>query len=579
MNQKITRFNVRENHRKEVALSCAALSTCVVAVVEHKSRKGGLLIMDMTGINLSETDGHVFLRSQPVVGRATVDAAMLHTLLQDAGFGQCLLDENAIASAAADCNSQQTPFVVQVAERRDAAVQIEVAPDDMAAQVSLIPPLGGKPITIEDIRQALSDAGVVFGIDEAALFHACDVAQIEHWPIASGAQPQDGQDTGFDALLKLAADRAPKVDANGLIDYREHSSILVVHPGEPLMRRHPPTPGIPGHTVKGRKLPPRAGIDEPFAPQLAGARTASGDANLLEAAVVGQPVLVSHGVMVEPVLRLAEVNMATGNIHFDGTVQIDAEVTQGMKVHASGDIVIKGTVDGGVLEAGGDIHVAGGIIARSQVRAQGGVSARFAESSSIFAGTVIALDDMALSCQLESLNQIIIGEKTPQRGRLVGGTAKVMMLLRVPLLGSHKAGITVVKLGANAELEAQIQALEMRLEKEKASEESLQKLSKHLTATGDPKGMLERVKAAWQQAVQAWSKSLAEHRELQEQLALTLRARVEIMQGVDGAADLAFGSKLARLRKEFSDGAFSFDPAVGVLFTDALGITQVVAAA
>jgi uncharacterized protein (DUF342 family) len=281
---------------------------------------------------------------------------------------------------------------------------------------------------------------------------------------------------------------------------------------------------------------------------------------------------------VEPVLRLSEVNMATGNIHFDGTVQVDAEVTQGMKVQATGDIVIKGTVDGSVLEAGGDIHVAGGIIARSRVRAQGAVSARFAESSSIYAGTVIALDDMALSCELESLNQIIIGEKTPQRGRLVGGTAKVMMLLRTPLLGSNKAGVTVVKIGANAELEARIQAMVLRLEKEKSAEENLQKLDKHLAATGDPKGMLERVKAAWRQAVQTWSKSLAEHRELQQQLALTLHARVEVMQGVDGAVDLSFGSKLARLRTEFSDGAFTFDPMVGVLYTDAIGRTRVVAA-
>lgn len=533
--------------------------------------------MDLAGIDLTETGGQVFLRSQPVAGRAFVDAAMLHTLLQDAGFGQCLLHEDAIASAAADCNSKQTPFVVLVAERRDARVEIEVAPDEMAVQISLEPPLGGKPITIEDVRQALKDAGVVFGIDEAALLHACNVAHIDHLPVASGAPPQDGQDTKFETLLAHTADRAPKMDANGLIDYREHSNVLVVHQGEPLMRRHPPTPGIPGHTVKGRELPPRPGIDESFSPHLSGARTAHGDKDLLEADVVGQPVLVDRGVIVEPVLRLAEVNMHTGNIHFDGTVVIDAEVTQGMTVQASGDIVIKGTVDAGVLDAGGDVHVSGGIIARSTVRARGSVSARFSEGSRIYAGTVIALDDMSLSCELESLNQIIIGEKAPQRGRLVGGTATAMMLLRVPLLGSNKAGTTAIKLGANAELEAQIQALAVRLEKERATEENLQKLSKHLSATGDPKGMLDRVKASWQQAVQTWSKSLAEHRDLQEQMALTMSARMEIMQGVEGAVDLTFCSLPARLRREFPQGTFTFDPAAGVLFTDSAGETQIVA--
>jgi uncharacterized protein (DUF342 family) len=533
--------------------------------------------MDLTGITLAETDGQVYLRNQPLAGRPAVDADMLRTLLRETGYGNYLFHEDAIVAAAADCNTMQKPFVVPVAERRDAGVRIEIAADEMVAQLNLVAPQGGRPASRDDIEQALREAGVVFGIDEAALIQACSAGHAEHLPIACGAPPQDGRDTGFDTLLTLTADRAPKVDDDGLIDYREHSGILVVHPGEPLMRRTPPTPGVAGHTVKGRELPPRAGLDEPFAPQLSGARPASGDPNLLEASVVGQPVLVDHGVMVEPVLRLKEVNMASGNIHFDGTVEIGGEVAHGMTVQATGDIVVKGTVDGGILEAGGDVHVGGGIIAQARVQAQGAVSARFAEASSIHAGTVIALDDMALGCELESLNQITIGEKVPQRGRLVGGSATAMMLLRVPLLGSNKSGTTVVKLGANAELEAQLQALNERLEKEKATEENLQKLGKHLAATGDPKGMLGRVKASWKQAVQTWSKSLAERRELEEQIALTLKARVEVMQGVDGAVDLSFGAKHARLRTEFCDGVFSIDPEQGVLFTDAAGQAQVVA--
>lgn len=146
--------------------------------------------MDLPGITVTETEGQVFLRHLPVAGRAPVDAAMLHALLDEAGFGQCLHHEDAIASAAAECNTAQTPFVVQVAERRDASVQVEIAPDEMAVQVSLVPPLGGKPITLEDIQQALKDAGVVYGIDEAALVHACSVGQGENLPVASGAPPR-----------------------------------------------------------------------------------------------------------------------------------------------------------------------------------------------------------------------------------------------------------------------------------------------------------------------------------------------------------------------------------------------------
>jgi uncharacterized protein (DUF342 family) len=528
--------------------------------------------MDVTGIVLSEADGQVFLSNVPVVGRPPVDSALLRTMLQEAGFGQCRFFEDAIEAAAADCNASGSAFAVQVAERCNASVQVEIAPDDMAVQVSLVPPLGGKPLALEDLRQVLKDAGVVYGIDEAALMQACSVGQAEHLLVASGSRPEDGHDTRFDPLLKLSASRTPTLDDHGLIDYREHGSVLVVHPGDPLMRRIPPTPGVPGHTVKGRELPPRPGVNKPFTNQLSGAQTATEDPNLLEAASVGQPVLVDCGVNVEPILRVPEVNMNTGNIHFDGTVLVDGEVGHGMTVQASGDIVVKGVVDGGLLEAGGDICVGGGIIAQARVRACGTVSARFAENSSIFAGAVIALDDMALGCELESLNQIIIGEKAPQRGRLVGGSATAMMLVRVPLLGSEKSSLTAVKVGANAELQHQMEELTARLEKEKATEENLKKLIKHLSSAGDPKGMLERVKASWQQAVKIMAQSMATQRELEEKMARTLQARVEVGVAVRGGVDLWFGNKTARLRTEFSGGAFSVDPeAAGIVFSDSAG--------
>ena len=104
------------------------------------------------------------------------------------------------------------------------------------------------------------------------------------------------------------------------------------------MRRIPATPGIEGRTIKGAVIAPRPGRDEPFAAQLIGAEIDSADPNILKASVTGQPVRVPCGVMVEPVLRVPEVNLATGNIYFDGTVQVDGDVNNTMKVQASGDI-------------------------------------------------------------------------------------------------------------------------------------------------------------------------------------------------------------------------------------------------
>ena len=520
---------------------------------------------------MSETDGQVFIHAEPAPGRPAVDVPALQALLAQSGYGHYQLHAEALARAANDCNTQPSPFDRLLAQRCDATMQLQVAPDEMTAALSLTPPQGGRAVSLEEIEQALAAAGVVFGIDYAALHQVCEAGCCSAVPVAFGLLPQNGRDTVFESLIAHAVDRAPKLDENGLIDYREHGAVITVQAGAPLMRRVPPTRGVDGQNVRGRVLAAHAGRDESFAAPLVGAQVASQDGNLLQATITGQPVPGPRGVHVDPILRVAEVNMTSGNIHFEGTVLVEGEVSQGMKIQASGDILVKGMVDGGLLEAGGNIQVAGGVIANAKLRAGGSVSARFAQGASIEAGTVIALDDMALECELQSLNQIIIGAKAPQRGALIGGTARAMMLVRVPLLGSDKGGITHVVVGANPVLEEQYAVLQQNIAKAEAAEQNLEKLVKQLTAAGDPKGVLERVKASRLHAFEVWGQYLAERAELEQQLALGRSARVEVGVGVAGAVDLAFGSLTSRVRQEFDAGAFSIHPDGHIVFTDLAG--------
>jgi uncharacterized protein (DUF342 family) len=533
--------------------------------------------MNLPGITFNEADGKVLLVAQPQADRPPIDSPMLHALLTQEGFGDCQIDELALSNAANLCNVQQTLFGLEVARRIDPILGVHVELGDMAATLNITAACGGKPADGPAVLAALSKAGVVFGIMEGAVAQACEAGVCSALVVARGQLPQDGQDAAFEALISDTVDRAPKLNEQGLIDYREHGDIPVVAAGTALMRRTPATLGVPGKTVKGQVLAALAGHDAGFATKLDGAEISAADANVLIASVSGQPVRVTAGVMVEPILRVKEVNMATGNIHFDGTVHVSGEVIQGMKVQASGDIVVDGMVDGGQLDAGGNIQVAGGLIAHAKLHAGGSVTARFAEGVQITAGTVIVIGDMVIDCDLHSLNQIIIGGNSPQRGRLVGGTTAAALLLRVPLLGSNKAGVTKVVVGTNPELEARYAALLARIESEKAVEANLDKLIKQLKAIGDPKHMLDRVKASRQHAVQVWGQSLAEKQTLEHELELALNARVEVSLGVEGAVDLMFGHKPVTLRREFEAGSFSMDALAQVLFSDLEGRVAIVA--
>lgn len=147
-----------------------------------------------------------------------------------------------------------------------------------------------------------------------------------------------------------------------------------------------------------------------------------------------------------------------------------------------------------------------------------------------------------------------------------------MMRLSVPILGSSKAGLTRVTMGANAELTQRYAALKERIEREQAKEEALEKLIKQVTAAKDPKGLLARIQASRQHAVKVWDPSLMEKKELEAQIALGLGARIDVGVGLEGAVDLVFGTHTARLRQEFSAGTFSLEPTdLVVTFSDGKG--------
>lgn len=512
---------------------------------------------DFPGLNFSDLEGRLMVHHQPVPQRQPLDMETLLGLLKQADFGDWLLLPDALGTLVARANSLQSEFDMAVGERRDGSFKIDVAADGLIAMLTVVPAMGGKAVTLEEVMTALVQAGVVFGLDEAALRLVCEAPTGQAVIVAQGVLPQKGEDARFEMLIDTSRDRAPKMNERGLVDFRELGAIPVVEAGQALMRRIPATSGVDGTSVRGTLTKAKPGKDTAFAEKLDGTCLAPDDANLLWAAVKGQPVSVPRGVLVEQVASFKNVDMTSGNVDFDGSVTIEGDVMTGMKVRATGDIMVAGMVDGADLWAKGNIQIGGGVIAQAKVHAGGSVSARFVENSQIFSGTAIAIDDMALQSDLQALNQIVVGHKSPQRGRLVGGSARAMMLVRTPTLGAASSSVTTVQVGVNPELEARYKELLALMDKQTADEAHLKKLVQQLTQKGDTKGVLERAKASWTHVVQLWAKSLVEKEELEKQLGMIAGAKVEVTDGVSGTIDMVFGQKSRRVMRTFSAGVFS----------------------
>ncbi|MEI7428986.1 MAG: FapA family protein [Betaproteobacteria bacterium] len=524
---------------------------------------------DCPWLELSQNGNQLLASLQPSGEHAAFDKENLLAFIAAAGYPDWALFDEALDVLLVAYNKGIACQSLAIGEQRDGKYSLEITGGAMQAWLTLSPACGGKPVNPDDVFLALGVAGITFGIDPVVISASCAANKADRVLVASFVPAVQGEDAYFELLVSDARDRSPQVNDKGLIDFRDLGEIPTVIADQPLMRRIPATTGKDGRNVRGEEIKAIPGHSAAFSEPLLGAYMDKDDPNLLRAVFSGQPVCSATGVNVEHVLHLRNVNVATGNISFDGTVNIAGEVLSGMKVSATGDIIVGEVVDGGILEAGGDIKVGGGIIAKAQVTAAGAVTVRFIENAQVHAGTTLNIEDTSLQADLQANNQILVGLKN-SRGKLAGGSARAMMLIQTPVLGSPGSGLTQVVLGVNPERDAQHQELLQSLEKCKAEEDKLDKLLQHLVKQNDKSGMLERVNASRQEAVKEWGKLLTERGELEKKLALIADARVEVGDNVSGAVDITLGKKVLHLRRSFGAGIFSLQ-GDKIEFTDPSG--------
>ena len=423
--------------------------------------------------------------------RVTVQPTELQALLVQGGWGGWWRNDAALTQLIQQAATCREPLQVAVAECRPGRGVVQVARDRMSATLTLDPPQGGAALTLDDLKQLLATKGVKAGVLDDALASAAAAGQAQDLEVARGQPAVNGEHTRFEALVPDMPQRHPRIDEDGMTDYRDLGDLVVVKEGTPLMRRHPPTDGTEGVDVLGNPLHPKPGANKPFAPGLKGVSPDPNDPDLLLASVTGQPVLVSQGVKVDPNIVLPQVDLGTGNVKFDGAVNIKGDVKDGMKVFSTGDVMVGGAVLAGEIEAHGNVIVKGGIIGHSEyngresgrhswfsakVVARGQIQARYAENAYLEAEGDVMLDEYAMHCEITSLTQVQIGKPGGKKGRCIGGHVRATVSIRVAESGSDAGPKTVLEAGHNPLITAEIAQLDARMDKHRTEVANLQKI-------------------------------------------------------------------------------------------------------
>lgn len=380
-----------------------------------------------------------------------------------------------------------------IAERRDGSVFVDVTPDQMDAYVQIQPAYGGNPVSLEKIKAAIAAAGITYGLNPKIIEKIETTAKAPmEYLIASGERPVPGIDGELALLIADTCERKPRCDDNGVCDLRDLGGVASVAQGTPLMRRIPPVPGKNGRTVRGAVVEAIQPKDVAFAHTLPGTCFAPDDPDLLVAAVAGQPVVVQGGVMIEPVLKLKDIGLKTGNISFDGNLNISGDVREGMIVRAVGDITIGGVVENAIVESStGSIYVAGGILGRSEGPSQCSISAKeniscaFVEHATLAAGGDIIVAGDIIQSSLISGGMILAGSDE-KKGRIIGGTCQARMRVKAQSLGSSSGAATRIYAGLDPVAVQRLQFVRARIDEKVACKEELEKRLEYLTSKKAP---------------------------------------------------------------------------------------------
>ena len=370
----------------------------------------------------------------------------------------------------------------------NAYFEISVEPDDMAVFLTIAPARGGDGINLQEIHDALEQAGVVHGVLRADLEKAVEAGRCHQLCIAQGTPAAAGSPTRFESLLDELRSRGRSASEDATVDFRELGNLLLVAPGDSLMRRIPARPGTEGRTVTGKVLPAPTPMDIAYAKDLTGVAVDEHDPDLLRAAIAGVPALRPNGVVVNPVVEVQAVDLASGNIDFDGNLRVKGDIKAGMVVRVRADVVVMGTVEAANITVGGNLVVHGGIVGGSSTRTSsvdterlakvecgGSVQALFINHALVTAGQDVRVEREIFNSDVAAGHAVMVGASDSQ-GSIIGGRTRALRCIQAAILGSMAGTPTEVQVGVNPNADSQRQALDRerrRLEEERDKLEQL----------------------------------------------------------------------------------------------------------
>lgn len=414
---------------------------------------------------IHKEDG-VYIKSYPAVeGGMNLSVEDIIRYMDIKNISKCSVEDikKFVHMASSEKNAELRLFQGEMLAENETAF-ITVDPKKLVAKIRLYPPSNnGKRITVNEVKQLLEQNGVKYGIIEKnidtalkARLYCMDIL------VAKAKMPVQGKNAEIVYNFDVEKTNTPEVLEDGSVDFHSLDMIENVKEGQLLATLIPEVKGEPGIDVTGVKINP--GKIKTARLKYGKNISISEDSLKIYSQVSGNVTLVDDTVFVSDVYEVpADVGPSTGDIDYDGSVEIKGNVLTGYTVKAQGDITVNGAVEGAVLIAGGKIVLKRGIqgMGRGDMYAKGDIISNFIESSNVKSEGKIISDAILHSTVVAEGEIKVMG----RRGLIAGGSVRSAVGIKAKTIGSTMGTQTELEVGIDPTIIDRYHAIEKNMER------------------------------------------------------------------------------------------------------------------
>ena len=548
----------------------------------------------MTKASLVSNDkNNIDLVLSPIKTESVLTVADIHELVENSSYRNLYVVNGNVKNAIAELKSVLKPLKeghtgreikYQILERRDATFAVEIAGDLMSATAEITTAFGGKHLNAKEILNLAQAGNVCKGFSKDQLVKLAERATKEpsgsvvKGEIAHGKLPIDGKDAYIKHLVESAQDRIlrPKERDDGSVDMRDLGDIICVKIGDPLAKKIPYTEGILGYTVTGEILQPAPGVDIEMSVG-EGTILSEKNNNVLISTQIGLPRIIENGMEVDSVYRLKSVDISTGHVKFEGSVIIDGNVGEGMKVAATGDISIGGFVESATLDAGRDITISNGIIGKKQdievldvskarmsvnIKAGGKVYAKYSQYADITCDS-LRVEKQVMHNIIKVDKTIWVGNKDRANGKLIAGYASAGESVSAGIIGATAGSFTIITFSDKMNDYLQrIEEIEQSIKTETDQSNELRAAATKLKSLPKEKAkpeLLSKVVANYKYHIEKMAELIFEKESLDEILQEYMNnVSVDANERVYHGVQVIIGEFQEKSRREYGPSRFTF---------------------